>query len=207
MEKSNFKRGKGSNKMKKYSKLILFFVIILGISTYSKEITSIEIKPEFTAFDSLPSIKTNLRYKVVSVRDTSSERENKGIVGLTKISRKKSASIICKESPSTIFKKSLEGMLKSKGVATEESDSNTILIEIVILDFSIKESEKKFTQSMDANIEFELIIKYNNDTPERKFIIKSQNTKSALDTTKHAESVLRGALKDALQEIIKVINR
>ncbi|MCX7725384.1 MAG: hypothetical protein N2053_00895, partial [Chitinispirillaceae bacterium] len=132
--------------MKRCYLLFLIFVVTLSLSIYSKEVTSIEIKPEFKAFDSIPSSKTDLRYILVNVKDTSSEREEKGIIGSTKISRKKSASIICKPSPSTIFKSSLEGMLKAKGLVAEEIDSNKILIEIVILDFSIKESEKKFTQ-------------------------------------------------------------
>jgi hypothetical protein len=61
---------------------------------------------------------------------------------------------------------------------------------------------------MEAKIALQLkLIDQQNEGTIKQFTIKSQNSKSTLDTSKHAESILRGALENTLKEIIQSITK
>lgn len=60
---------------------------------------------------------------------------------------------------------------------------------------------------MTAEIALEVTLTdLQNGTIKQKFTVKTQNTYSTLDTSKHAGTVLKGALSEALREILKSMN-
>ena len=174
----------------------------------SKPIAPITINPTVTIYDSIPAAVTERTFFVGTVQDTSITRDENGIVGFTRIRRRKMAPIICDPSPAIVVKRSVDGLLKRKGLKAEDLANTASTLEILVFDFSLKETSKRMSQTMEANIVLQVtVINPADSTPAMKYIIKSQNTKSTFDTSRHAVTILRGAIETALKELIKSITR
>jgi hypothetical protein len=88
------------------------------------------------------------------------------------------------------------------------ADSSSYIVEVTIFDFRLEEISKKFSQTMNAYLVLQIaLVNPTDEADSKQFVIKTQNSKSTLDTSKHAESILRGALESALKEILKSISK
>ncbi len=194
---------------KKYLYTITLTLILTNFPTSAaKAVTSISIDPTVRKFDSIPRVDTELRFFVGTVQDTSLERDETGVVGTTRIRKRKTAPIVCTPSPAIVVKRSVEGLLTDRELKASEPDSADYIIRIFVLDFRLTESSRRIGQTMEADISMEIMLVNGEDTAAtQRYIIKSQNSKSTIDTSKHAESILRGALENALKELIKTITR
>lgn len=175
---------------------------------FAKPVQPITIDPTVTDFDSIPSVTTERTFIVGTVQDTSIARDESGVVGSTRIRHRKMAPIICNPAPAIVVKRSVEGLLSKKGLKAEGMDTTASTLEILVFEFSLKETSKKMSQTMEANIVFQVtVINPADSTQAMKYIIKSQNAKSTLDTSKHAATILRGAIVSSLKELLKSIAR
>ena len=174
----------------------------------AKEVQPIAIDPTVSSFDSIQAGRNSHFYCIESVEDTVQKRATEGIVGYTRVRRKKMAPIISAPLPPLAVKQSLEALLKDKQFDAASAEEAEFHIKIRVFEFSLKEVSDKLPQNMEAKIALELIIIDNNDkTPAGKFVIRSQNSKSAVDTSKYAEEIMRGALESALAEIFQILSR
>ena len=174
----------------------------------AKPVPPITIDPTVKAFDSIPKVQTELTFFVGTVQDTSLQRDETGNVGSTRVRRRKMAAIICDPSPAIVVKRSLEGLLTDRKMNAPVPDSADYTIRMLVLDFGLVESNKKLSQTMEANIAIDVsLISREDSTRVKQYIIKSQSSKSTIDTSKYTESILRGAVENALKEIIKSITR
>ena len=172
------------------------------------EVQPVAIDATVTSFDSIPSTHAKDLYLIDTVEDTVLQRRTEGIVGATRVRRKKIAQIISAPLPALVVKNSLEGLLKDKELFAASVEEANYSLKINLYDFSLKETSDKVPQTMEANIALQLIIiDLKDNTPSGKFTIRSQNSKSALDTSKYAADILRGALESALKEIYQIISR
>jgi hypothetical protein len=185
--------------------ILLFFAVVTA-SFAASPVQPITINPTIKTFDSIPTFSTKRRFLVGTVQDSSIERDETGVVGATRIRRRKTAPIICTPLPALVIKRSLEGLLVKKGINTDATDSTGFTVRILLLDFSLTETSKRVSQTMNAAIAMQItLISQQDGKVARQFIVKCQNSKSTVDTTKHAEAILRGALESALKEILKNI--
>ena len=190
----------------KFLTVLLLLICFVPISAKPKK--SFTINPTVSSFDSIPSLKTELTYFIGTVQDTSVTRNESGLVGYTRVRRRRMAQLICDPAPILVLKRSLEAMIIDKGMNAESADSADYIIQILLYDFSLVETSKKISQTMEAKIAFQLkLIDQHNHGTAKQFTIKSQNSKSTLDTSKHAESILRGALENSLKEIMQSITK
>ena len=186
--------------------VLLFFNVIPVLA--AKPVPPIKINPTVKAFDSIPKVQTERTFFVGTVQDTSLQRDETGVVGSTRIRRRKMATIVCNPPPAIVVKRSVEGLLINRGMKAPIPDSADYTIRMLVLDFGLAESIRKLSQTMEANIAIQVsLIGREDSTPVRQYIIKSQNSKSTIDTSKYAESILRGAVENALKELIKSITR
>lgn len=191
------------------NRLILLLIIsgCFGGSVAGK-IQPVIINPTATSFDSLPSYQTDLTFFVEAINDTLPARAETGKVGETRVRRRKYAPIICKPLPQDVVKQSLESLFFNKGMKAPSADSCSYLLQATVFDFRLEEISKKLTQTMNAYLVLQVKLVNPSDTVDtRQFVIKTQNSKSTLDTSKHAEAILRGALESALKEILKNISK
>jgi hypothetical protein len=164
--------------------------------------TSISIDPIVVNYDSLPDLNKSILVNVGLVED--STLNTSGNIGQTRTGYKLYAPIVCKTSPALSTKKSLENMLSKKGIFASDPSAAKYVIDIVIRSFSLKETSKFLTQTMDASVKFEVTITDPLDaSKKRKFSVETTNSKTALDTTKYAEEVIQTALRNVLLEILK----
>ena len=167
-------------------------------------IQPIKINPTVKNFNSIPSISIGKTFFIGTVQDTSLQRDESGTVGATRVRRRKTAPIYCSPLPALAVKRSLESLLVTKGLNAEETSAADFTLQVLLFDFSLVETSKRVSQTMEATVAMQITVIANQDSSTAKqFTIRTQNSKSTMDTSKHAESVLRGALESALKEIIK----
>jgi len=191
-----------------------FFTSIIIICTFFFEIipaknpTQIIISPLISQIDStfvpfcdrLPPIK----FDVQSVIDESPSRDSSGIVGETRIRRNTMQSIICNPVPSEVVRRSLLAILSGCNNASDTGSEASSQISITIVEFSLKETSKRITQTMDASIILKVIVSSPAGTiTPKQFTVSAGSSYTTLDTSKHSERILRQALSDALREILK----
>ena len=189
-----------------------FLSLVLSLNFFSvfaaKPVPPITINPTVKTFDSIPKVQTERTFFVGTVQDTSLQRDETGKVGETRIRRRKMAPLLSDPPPAIVIKRSLEGLLINQELKASVPDSADYTIRLFILEFGLTESKRKLGQTMEANITIQVsLVSREDSTQIKQYTIKSQNSKSTIDTSKYAESILRGAVEDALKEIIKSITR
>jgi hypothetical protein len=191
--------------MKKPVILSLIIILCLVFAISAKK-TSYIINPTITDFESYPKLSSSLRLFIGTIEDSSSSNDT-GAIGFTRTGIKTKAPIICSPSISDAVKKSIESIFtKQQRISTDQSAANFVL-KIKVLEFSIIETSSGLTQTMTATIKLETTLTdpYAADKI-KKFVVESQNAKTTHDTSNSAESITKGALESALQEMIKTIN-
>ncbi len=183
---------------------ILFSIFSMLLA---EEIPPIVINPTVTDFDSITAVSKKRTFLVGTVQDTSLMRDERGTVGETRIRRRKIAPIVCKPLPALAVKRSVEAMLEDKGIAGNAGTADYTL-QILLLDFSLTETRKRVSQTMDAHVSLQITLVGSDSAQDtRKFVVQSRNSRTTIDTSKHAESVMRGALESALREIMSTISK
>jgi hypothetical protein len=190
---------------------IPFFLIIIAIVSSSYPSNRYKdkyvINPVSTNFDSFPPISSNLRY-YVSYNEGPSSPFDSIPCGFTRISIKKNAPIYCSPTISNAVKKSIESLFIRNKINSNDPTSANFVVKIKILHFSIEEKSYTFYQTMDCHLKFEVsfIDPFSTDH-HTSFIVESSNSKTALDTSKHAENIIQGTIKNALLEISKSLKQ
>lgn len=180
----------------------LSVLLVLCAVALAKETAPVTINPTVTTIDSTLSQSIAARIFINSVTDTSIERQQQGKVGETRKRRNSMAPVLSLPVPSVVVHTSLTTLLTACNAYAENEETADLVIDITILDFSLKETSKKLTQTMDASVKCSVkITDKNNASANRQFTVATQNTYSTIDTSKHAERILKGALIDALKEI------
>ncbi|NLG17925.1 MAG: hypothetical protein GX556_11400 [Fibrobacter sp.] len=193
--------------MTKFRHVVFFFPLIICLSSgeVSSKTAPIIIDPSLLAFDTFPSISSSVKFFVGTIQGTLIEGST-DTIGFTRTGRKTKAPIIC--SPSSAIKESLQELFSKKGALASEKSSATFVIQVDILDFQLKETSRFLSQTMDAHIKLDvkMVDPYSTENSKR-LIVESQNSKSALDTSKHAQEVMRGALESVLLEAIQNLSK
>ncbi len=189
----------------RYAVFFIPLLICLSSGEGSSKTAPLIIDPSLFAFDTFPDISSSVKFFVETIQGTLIEGST-DTIGFTRTGRKTKAPIIC--SPSNSIKKSLQELFLKKGALASEKSSATFVIQVDILDFSIKETSRFLSQTMDAHIKLDvkMVDPYSTENSKR-LIVESQNSRSALDTSKHAQEVMRGALESVLLEAIQNLSK
>ncbi len=186
-----------------------FFVIILvpGILSAGTKKEKYIINPTVSSFDSFPSFTNTKRWFVGSVENLVTG-QNSGIIGYTRTGIKTKAPVICSPSIEKVFRNSLFNLFTYKKVVSLDVSAADFLIRVKILDFSLMEKNSFLSQTINAKIKLEVTQVDPLDTTRiLRFIVDSENTQTALDTSNYAESITRDVFTSALKEIWNTINR
>jgi|GEM_PF-6693577 len=186
----------------------LIFVLAALSMAWAKPPRPVIIDPTVFAFDSIPPVETDLTFFIDTVQDTSQQRNTTAIVGTTRVRRMKMASIISDPPPAEVIKNSLVGLLGHHRLLAEKAEQASSIISIEILDCTLTETYSTISQTMTADISLRLTLR-DRESPldEKKYVIKSQNSKSSIDMSKHAGPILQEAVESALREILKTISK
>ncbi|NLL12637.1 MAG: hypothetical protein GX267_04465 [Fibrobacter sp.] len=189
--------------------LSVFFCIILvpGILSAGTKKDRYIINPTVSSFDSFPSFPNAKRWFVGSVENLVTGQDS-GIIGYTRTGIKTKAPVICSPSLEKVFRNSLFNLFSDKKVVSLDASAADFLIRVKILDFYLIEKSSFLTQTINAKIKLEVTQVDPFDTTRvLKFVVDSENSQTALDTSNYAESITRDILSSALKEIWKTLNR
>lgn len=190
-------------------------ILVLPILVFSvfplfaaKPLNPITINPVVATFDSIPDVTSGKLFYLEAVIDTAASRAT-GIVGFTRVGRNKQTEIHCSPLAAESVRQSLALLLSKKGLLTATRDSADYALQLTITTFSLIEKQNKFfSQTMSGKVVIAVSMSApEQTTPPRIFTIESSNAKTTLDTSKHAEAVLRAALQSALYEVLKGITK
>ncbi|HON10362.1 MAG TPA: hypothetical protein PLE24_05800 [Chitinispirillaceae bacterium] len=190
---------------RQYLTVATLLLVFVFSGNASPKFQFLKIDPSLQSFDSFPNISSSVKFYVGTVYGSSDE-EKMDTIGFTRTGRKTKAPILC-SSPLSI-KKSLQGLFSSKGVLAPDPSSSTFIIQVEIKDFSIKETSHALSQTIDGHVKLEVILvdPFSAENT-RRMMVESQNSKTAMDTSKYAEEVMRGALESALLEAIRSLSK
>jgi hypothetical protein len=182
-------------------------ILLPGISSSGIKKDKYIINPTVNSFDSFPSFSNQNRWFVGSVENLVSGQDS-GIIGYTRTGVKTKAPVICSPTLEEVFRISLFNLFNNKKVVSLDASAADFLIRIKILDFSLVEKNSFLTQTINAKIKLEITQVDPLDTNRvRRFVVYSENSQTALDTSNYAESIIRDIFTAALKEIWNTINR
>lgn len=186
---------------------VLLCILFPGILTAGVKKEKYLIDPTVHNFDSFPSFSTTNRWFVSTVENLVAGQDS-GIIGYTRTGIKTKAPIICNPTLEEAFRNSLFKMFTSKSAVSFDASSANFLIRVKILNFSLLEKNSFLTQTINARIKLEVTMVDPMDTNRvRKFIVDSENSQTALDTSNYAESITRDVFSAALKEIWNTVNK
>lgn len=188
--------------------ITLLFLLVPLLMPSAKAPHPINIDPTVTTFDSIPPVETDLTFFIDTVQDTSQQRNKTAIVGTTRIRRMKMIPVVSDPPPAEAIKNSLMGLLKHNNLLAETEEQASCTIKIEILDCSLTETYSGLTQTMTADISTRLTLRDRSSSlNEKTYVIKSRNSKSSIDVSKHAGSILQEAVESFLGETLKTISK
>lgn len=165
------------------------------------------IDPTVHNFDSFPSFSNSNRYYVSSVENLVAGQDS-GLIGYTRTGVKTKAPIISTPLLEESFRNSVFNMFTSKNSISLDASTANYLMRVKIVNFSIQEKNSFLTQTINAKIKLEVtLIDPLDSNRVRRFMVDSENSQSALDTSNYAESITRDIFSTALMEIWKTINK
>jgi hypothetical protein len=192
---------------KHFIKKIMFFLIFVSFVCYSEQIGKpVLINTEITNFADISSQKISEKFFVGDITD---KRKNAGsdTVGFTRTGRFVISPLICKPSPTAVLLNSINGILKELKIFEENKDSAKYQIDAELLEYSVEETNKVFSQQMRAKIKFRVKIKESaSGALINQFVIKAEDSRSAVDTTPFADKVLKNAMIYALQNLLESLS-
>lgn len=189
--------------------LCLFFCMVLvpAVLYAGTKKDKYVINPTVNSFDSFPSYSDSKRWFVGSVENKVTGLDS-SIIGYTRTGIKTSAPVICSPSLEEVLRNSLFNLFTDKKVASLDISAADFLIKVKILDFSLIEKNSFLTQTINVKIKLEVTRVDPLDTNRvLRFVVDSENSQTALDTSNYAESITRDVFTAALKEIWNTINR
>lgn len=190
--------------------LFLFFCIILlvpGILSAGTKKDKYTINPTVNSFDSFPAFSSSNTWFIGSVENLVTGQDS-GIIGYTRTGIKTKAPVVCSPSLEKVFRNSLFNLFNDKKVVSLDASAADFIIRVKILAFSLVEKNSFLTQTINAKIKLEVTQVDPLDTNRvRRFVVDSENSQTALDTSNYAESITRDVFTSALKEIWNTLNR
>jgi len=182
-------------------------ILIPGVLLAGTKKDKYVINPTVNRFDSFPSFSNSKKWFVGSVEKNVPGLDS-SIIGYTRTGIKTNAPVICSPSLEEVFRNSLFNLFTNKKAVSLDASAADFLVRVKILDFSLIEKNSFLTQTINAKIKLEVTQVDPLDTNRvLKFIVDSENSQTALDTSNYAESITRDVFAAALKEIWNTINR
>ena len=160
------------------------------------------IDPSIQNYSGLFSQKLVKKYVIGEVID---KRKNAGsdTVGATRTGRFVTSPLLCKPLPTAVLLNSLTGMFRELGVLAEEKNAADFQIDAELLDYTVEETNKVFSQQIKATVKFRVKVRTAaSGALVNQFVIKSEDARSAVDTTPFAVKVTKNAIVAALQNLL-----
>jgi|WetSurMetagenome_2_1015567.scaffolds.fasta_scaffold03038_5 hypothetical protein len=181
------------------------FVVALffAVSLAQEPGAPVQIDPSIQNYSKLFSRKLSKKFFVDDVLD---KRINAGAdsVGTTRTGRFEMSALICKPHPSAVLKNSLSGMFRELSALSEDKKDADFQIDAELLEFGVQETNKVFSQQIRTTIKFRVMIK----APAtgillNQFVIKAEDSRSAVDATPFAVTTARNAILSGLQDLLE----
>ena len=164
---------------------------------------AVVIDPSIQNYKGLFSQKLVKRYVIGDVID---KRKNAGsdTVGATRTGRFVTSPLLCKPLPSAVLLNSLTGMFRELGVLAEEKSAADFQIDAELLDYTVVETNKVFSQQIKATVKFRVRVRTAaSGALVNQFVITAEDARSALDTTPFAVKVAKNVMVSALQNLLE----
>jgi hypothetical protein len=179
-------------------------IVLLSVASFAVEPGApVQIDPTIQNYSKLFVQKLSKKFFVGEVVD---KRKNAGAdsVGATRTGRFEMSSLLCKPLPSTLLGNSLAGMFRELGVLVEDKKDADFEVDAELLDFGLEETNKVFSQQIKATVKFRVMIKTAaSGALVNQFVIRAEDSRSAMDTTPFAVKVAMNAVISGLQSLLE----
>lgn len=180
--------------------LIALFPAIL----YAGEVGApVQIDPSIQDYQHIFAHKLTKKFVVGDVVD---KRKNAGsdTVGETRTGRFTMSALLCNPLPSAILQRSLGGMFRELDALAEDKKSADFQIDAEMLELTVEETNKVFSQQIKARIKFRVKVRAAaSGALVNQFVIRAENSRSALNTTPFAATVARNAMVSGLHDLLE----
>jgi hypothetical protein len=182
----------------------VFWVCLFAAPLIAEDLASpVFIDPTVQSYSGFFSRKLPAKFFVDEVIDKRSNAPS-DTLGMTRTGKNSSAPLVTRLSPSALLKNSILGTFRELSVLSDERIDATYAVEAEMLLFEITETSKGFSQEIKAMVGFRVKIKRVADNELiRQFIITSEDSRKALDTTKFAQTVASNALISGLLRMVE----
>jgi hypothetical protein len=185
------------------TKLCLALALFPAILCAGEVGAPVQIDPTIQDYSKLFTRKLAKKFIVGEVVD---KRKNQGsdTVGAARTGRFTMSALLCNPLPSTILEHSLAGMFRELGASAEDAKGADFQIDAEMLEFTIEETNKVFSQQIKASIKFRVKVR----SPQsgalvNQFVIRAESSRSAVDATPFAVKVARNAMVSGLQNLLE----
>jgi hypothetical protein len=114
------------------------------------------------------------------------------------------SALLCKPAPSAVLEHSLAGMFRELGVLAEDKKNADFQIDAELLDYTIEETNKVFSQQIKATLKFRVkVLTAESGALVNQFVIRAEDSRSAVDTTPFAVRVATNAMISGLQNLLE----
>jgi hypothetical protein len=172
-----------------------FSVCLFAVPIIAEDLASpVFIDPTIQSYSGFFSRKLPAKFFVDKVID---KRPNapSDTLGMTRTGKNSSAPIVTRLTPSALLENSIQGAFRELSVLTDERIDATYAVQAEMLLFEITEASKGISQEIKAMVGFRVkVIRVADNEQVRQFIITSEDSRKALDTTKFAQAVATNAL-------------
>jgi hypothetical protein len=184
--------------------LITLILVLSALQISAKDMGApVAVEPVIQDYSKLFSQKLSKKFAIGDIVD---KRTNFGAdsIGETRTGRFAMSALMCKPAPGAILQLSISGMLREVGALAEDKTNAEFQIDAELLDYSLEETNKVFSQQIKATIKFRVIIHVAaTGALVNQFVIRAEDSRSALDTTPFAVRVATNAMISALQNLLE----
>jgi hypothetical protein len=172
-----------------------FWVCLFAAPLIAEDLTSpVFIDPTIQSYSGFFSRKLPAKFFVDEVIDKRANAPS-DTLGLTRTGKNSSAPLVTRLTPSALLKNSFQGMFRELSVLSDERIDAAYAVQAEMLLFEITEKSKGISQEIKAMVGFRVkVMRVADNELVRQFIITSEDSRKALDTTKFAQTVASNAL-------------
>ena len=185
------------------SKIFITLALFSAAAIAEQAEAPVVIDPSIQNYRGLFSQKLVKKYVIGDVID---KRKNAGsdTVGATRTGRFVTSPLLCRPLPSAVLLNSLTGMFRELGVLAEEKSAADFQIDAELLDYTVEETNKVFSQQIKATVKFRVKVRTAaSGALVNQFVITAEDARSALDTTPFAVKVAKNAMVSGLQNLLE----
>ncbi|KMQ50635.1 hypothetical protein CHISP_2486 [Chitinispirillum alkaliphilum] len=180
---------------------ILCFTVLVSANTNFA--SAIAIDPVIDSIDSELSFSRFRKFFIGTVVNAS-DMSDSAVVGYTRIRRNLQAPLVSVPEPDIAVKRSLTNIFTSREIIAEDISSADFIVDVTIIKFQLNEEPKFLHRVMGSNIKMEIkIINPSDKTVLHTFIIESYNERAAINTTRHAETILQDGIREVVKQILR----